>query len=328
MPCNLCPEVKLLKIPFQGNFFRSDLVNPDGQDDGLPMSQPKTSVLRKWGVIGRVLLFLLACPVILVLTQSCCEQTCTPMVRGRYRSWHYHCDTVTHIALCTVGRSSPLRRWGRTNVGELGPADLRFMTGLAMVAVQTALVCIGGHVRWVRTPGEIGLPVAISFFSYLLLASREELAFRGYPLRRLASTVGVWIAQFTVIVAFVLEHRLGGFSWTTALLGVSAGALLFGVAAIATRGLAVPIGLHAGFNFGQWVIGEKEKAGLWRPVIDESFGNRVDAIGMVSYLFVFGLVTLAFWWWQHKNENLHAKHEQGRPACRESSKSVVVDDSA
>jgi hypothetical protein len=139
------------------------------------------------------------------------------------------------------------------------------------------------------------------------------LAFRGYPLRRLASTVGVWIAQFTVIVAFVLEHRLGGFSWTTALLGVSAGALLFGVAAIATRGLAVPIGLHAAFNFGQWVIGEKEKVGLWRPVIEESFRERVDAIGMVSYLFVFGLVTLAFWWWQHKNENLHAKKEQ-RPS--------------
>jgi membrane protease YdiL (CAAX protease family) len=185
------------------------------------------------------------------------------------------------------------------------------MIGLAMVAVQTALVCIGGHVRWVRTPGEIGLPVAISFFSYLLLASREELAFRGYPLRRLASTVGVWIAQFTVIVAFVLEHRLGGFSWTTALLGVSAGALLFGVAAIATRGLAVPIGLHAAFNFGQWVIGEKEKAGLWRPVVEESFRERVDAIGMVSYLFVFGLVTFAFWWWQHKNENLHAKNSDG-----------------
>jgi hypothetical protein len=32
------------------------------------MSQPKTSVLRRWGVFGRVLLFLLACPVILVLT--------------------------------------------------------------------------------------------------------------------------------------------------------------------------------------------------------------------------------------------------------------------
>jgi hypothetical protein len=28
--------------------------------------------------------------------------------------------------------------------------------------------------------------------------------------------------------------------------------------------------------------------------------------GMVSYLFVFGLVTLAFWWWQRKNENPHA----------------------
>jgi hypothetical protein len=66
-------------------------------------------------------------------------------------------------------------------------------------------------------------------------------------------------------------------------------------------------------------------------VIEESFREREDAIGMLSYLFVFGLVTLAFWWWQHKNENLNAKNEQRRPACRESTNStnsVVVDDSA
>jgi hypothetical protein len=67
---------------------------------------------------------------------------------------------------------------------------------------------------------------------------------------------------------------------------------------------------------------------LSAAVIEESFRERVDAIGMVSYLFEFGLGTLAFRWWQHKNENQHAKNEQCRPACRESSNTVVVDDSA
>jgi uncharacterized protein len=295
------------------------------------MSEPKTSVLRKWGVFGRVLLFLLACPVILVLTNPIASKLAGPwpeVAIGLGTTIATLLLTLLFVRweglrLSDVGAELLLASWRRLLLG--------FMIGLAMVAVQTALVCIGGHVRWVRTPGEIGFPVAISLFSYLLLASREELAFRGYPLRRLASTVGVSIAQFMVIVAFVLEHRLGGFSWTTALLGVSAEALLFGVAAIATRGLAVPIGLHAAFNFGQWVIGEKERAGLWRPVIKESFREREDAIGMVSYLFVFGLVTFAFLWWQHKNENLHAKNEHRRPTCRESTNStnsVVVDDSA
>ena len=63
-------------------------------------------------------------------------------------------------------------------------------------------------------------------------------------------------------------------------------------------------------QLGQCVIGEKEKGALWRPGIEESFRERVDAISMVSYRFVFGLLTLAFWWWQHKSENLHAKNEQ------------------
>jgi uncharacterized protein len=168
--------------------------------------------MRKWGVFGRVLLFLLACPVILVLTNPLASKLADPsseVAIGLGTTIATLLLTLLFVRweglrLSDVGAAPTSASWGRLFLG--------FLIGLAMVTVQTALVCFGGHVRWVRTPGAIGLPVAISFFSYLLLASREELAFRGYPLRRLASTVGVWIAQFTVIVAFVLEHRLGGFS--------------------------------------------------------------------------------------------------------------------
>jgi hypothetical protein len=42
------------------------------------VSQPKRTVLRKWGVIARVLLFLLACPVILVLTNPIASKLAHP----------------------------------------------------------------------------------------------------------------------------------------------------------------------------------------------------------------------------------------------------------
>jgi hypothetical protein len=131
--------------------------------------------------------------------------------------------------------------------------------------------------------------------AYLLLACREELAFRGYPLRQLERSFGVWPAQLLVAAAFALEHRAGGYSWTNALFGAFIGSLLFGMAALATRGLALPIGLHAGWNFGQWMIGEKETPGIWTPVQANGPSAHADHVALAAYVLVFAAATLAFW---------------------------------
>jgi membrane protease YdiL (CAAX protease family) len=112
---------------------------------------------------------------------------------------------------------------------------------------------------------------------------------------RLERFFGLWTAQIIVALAFAAEHHAGGYSWFNALLGPFIGSLLFGMASIATRGLAVPIGLHAAWNFGQWVLGEKDLPGLWRPVVEESYRAHVDHVGLIGYVVVFGLATAAFW---------------------------------
>ena len=78
----------------------------------------------------------------------------------------------------------------------------------------------------------------------------------------------------------------------------SVGSLLFGMAALATRGLALPIGLHAAWNFGQWIIGEKESSGLWKPIIPGGPSASTDHVVLIAYVAVFGLATLAFWWFR------------------------------
>jgi hypothetical protein len=135
----------------------------------------------------------------------------------------------------------------------------------------------------------------MALLAYITLASREELAFRGYPLRRLDSSFGAWTAQFVVALVFAVEHVAGGSTWTNAILGVFVGSLLFGMAALVMRGLAVPIGLHAAWNFGQWTLGEKETSGLWRPIVEQGYKLHVDRVGMLSYLLVFGSATVALW---------------------------------
>ena len=164
-----------------------------------------------------------------------------------------------------------------------------------LVFVWAVLAACVSHVRWVRSsPADAGSTLT-ALGIYLTLAAREELAFRGYPLRRLHSEFGLWPAQLAVAAVFVLEHRLGGYPWSDAIFGSGMGALLFGIAAIATGGLALPIGLHAAWNFGQWLIGMKGAAGFWRPVVANANAGGVHFAETTIYVLLMWAATLAFW---------------------------------
>ena len=125
-------------------------------------------------------------------------------------------------------------------------------------------------------PGRTGLP--------WLSAAASQLAF------------GLWAAQFIVALIFALEHVAGGSPWMQALFGAAVGSLLFGMAAIATRGLAVPIGLHAAWNFGDWLHGGKASGGVWRPIGLEVYRDRADRAAMIGYVVIMIAATFAFWW--------------------------------
>jgi membrane protease YdiL (CAAX protease family) len=154
-----------------------------------------------------------------------------------------------------------------------------------------------GQVRWVRAPGPELTFGAIVLIGYLALSCREELAFHGYPLRRLQSRFGVWPAQLMVAAAFAIEHRVGGWPWADAFLGAGVGSLLFGMAAIASRGVAVPIGLHAAWNFGQWALGLRSSPGIWKSIVPE----RNHFVGMMIYVAVFGTATIAIALWNRRS---------------------------
>ena len=196
-------------------------------------------------------------------------------------------------------------RWERIRLRDVGAAidrrtPHRFATGLAigllLVAISSGIVLLAGtHTRWVRTNGVGGRELATWLLVFVLLSCREELAFHGYPLQRLKTAFGLWGAQSLVALVFALEHVAGGYSWTNAFLGAAVGSLLFGMAAIATRGLALPIGLHAAWNLGDWMRGGKSFPGIWHPETPEMFRQRAEAVGMAGYLIVMFAATFIFW---------------------------------
>lgn len=108
-----------------------------------------------------------------------------------------------------------------------------------------------------------------------------------------------------IFIIFSFEHVLGGMGWARAFLGAGVGSLLFGLAALTTKGLAMPIGLHMAWNFGQWVFGFKDNTGIWRAIVDKGFEAPVEFQGMIAYLVIMTLGITGFVAFSHfRNQQL------------------------
>ena len=251
----------------------------------------------RYRIIRHVLLFFIGCAVVLAVV--------APLALRPPGEWsNFVLGTITSLG--TLALSALFVRWDGLSLRDIGAVPegrslLRFasgfLVGLLLVALHAGMAGYVCHVRWIRAWG-VGLaPTAIALVSYFVLSCREELAFRGYPLRRLERPFGLWGAQLIVAIVFAVEHVAGGSTWMHAFLGAGVGSLLFGMAALTTRGLAMPIGLHAAWNFGGWMLGEKESSGLWRTVVEERFQARFEFAGTFSYILVMVSATLVFLFW-------------------------------
>jgi uncharacterized protein len=156
-------------------------------------------------------------------------------------------------------------------------------------------------VRFVRAEISI-LSVVSAIGLYLVLAAYEEIGFRGYPMRRLLRSFGVWPTLLLIAPVFAFYHISLGWGLFPALIGTGAGSLLFGMAAVAARrGLAFPIGVHAGWNFTTWSLGVGN-AGIFKMTFPAVLTERVQAIGMCAYLTCMLFGTLLLWFWSKRGE--------------------------
>ena len=263
---------------------------------------------RMKGVL-RSFLFLIACPVVLIITTSFVKTT----------SFAATIEAGAISCVVTYGLTLLFLRWDGWHLRDAGLAltpksPLRMFSGLliglALVAFQETSLYATGHIRWAYTgsASSIGL-LAPAILAYLLLALREEIAFRAYPLRHLERDLGAWASLLIVGLVFAVEHVAGGFSWVNSLLGPLAGAILFGMAALATRGIAVPLGIHFAFNLGQWIMGQKETAGLWRVSVDPAFQKQTETIGYAAYLLGALAATFGFWLHYHRRVAPFVSHQ-------------------
>src|SRR5215216_5173550 len=153
---------------------------------------------RRWRAIARVVLFFVACAAVLAATAPL-----APLLP----------ELPPELVIGTVADLGALAltvlfvRWAGLRLEDVGASlggrsALRlaggFLLGLFLVALHSSVVAVAGHVRWVPAPGARPADTTVTLLAYLALACREELAFRGYPLRRLEPLIGLWGAQLLV----------------------------------------------------------------------------------------------------------------------------------
>lgn len=248
----------------------------------------------QWRVLAAVALFWLATVGILVGCGRLSYEAPAPFSAV---AW----GATSSIGL--LGLTAAFLHWERR---EASSAGLRFqLVSIGRFGIGAAVggALYGGYLLVLLSLTEIRLvpapPIPTATFllalaTYTVLAMMEEVGFRGYALRRLEEILGRGSAIVLGAVAFGTLHLAYGWTLGAAMLGAGAGALLFGIAALVSRGLAVPIGVHAAWNVAGWSVGEKDGAGLWRLAIPEP-ANGAATVGSLSYMLVMALGFIGFW---------------------------------
>ncbi|MGA2083576.1 MAG: type II CAAX endopeptidase family protein [Holophaga sp.] len=162
------------------------------------------------------------------------------------------------------------RRWGVEFV-------LGLLAGAGLMALMALMAYLGGGVQWARDP-QAGLGrLTAGGWLYLAVAAREELLFRGYLFQRLERALGARSTLVLTAVLFAGVHwgnpGMAGATRIWASLNIGLAAVLLGLCYLRTRSLALPMGLHLGWNWVQGTllgfgVSGYPAAGWWIPATD------------------------------------------------------------
>ena len=184
--------------------------------------------------------------------------------------------------------------------------------GIALIVI-TALGILGaGGFHWVRNPAGSVSTLLAGAWLFLAVGINEEGLFRGYLFQRLVDGIGVWPTQLLMAVLFAMVHwgnpGMSGAVKIWATLNIALSAILLGLAYLKTRSLALPIGIHLGWNWAQgnllgFQVSGTAVEGFWKPSLHAkpawlhggAFGLEATlACTIICTAFILGLAG-----WKH-----------------------------
>lgn len=157
--------------------------------------------------------------------------------------------------ICQKWRRRPFAQCiGVLNLGWLRDLVFGCAVGAALMITPALLLAATGLVTWQVSPvGVAALAPALGLA--LAVAATEELLFRGFFFQRLIDGLGHSAAQLIVGAFFLLTHstalKSAGSLGYLAGLNIFLASVMFGLAFVRTKSLAMPIGIHLAANFTQ-----------------------------------------------------------------------------
>jgi uncharacterized protein len=213
---------------------------------------------------------------------------------------------------CTRLRKEPLSSVGfRLGRRWFQEAAWGLLLGVAMMLFVVAIIWLIGGVRFELDPSRSAKAMLAGLYFFLFAALLEETLFRGFLFQRLIDGLGVWPAQIVLATLFALAHwGSPGMQGTTEIVAsadIFLAAVMLGLAYIRTRSLALPLGLHLGWNYAQghmfgFGVSGFEFGGWLKPV----FQGKAEwltggAFGPESSVFsppITLLVIVLLWRWK------------------------------
>ena len=210
--------------------------------------------------------------------------------------------------ICQLIREKPLTELtGAFNGQWVKNLITGLCVGAALMILPALFLYFGGWLTWqISATDMMSLLSAAGLF--ISVAVAEEFLFRGFVFQRLIASIGIWAAQLIMAGYFLLIHLnnpgMSGSIKLFASVNIFLASIMFGLAFIKTKSLAMPIGLHFMANWvqgtllGFGVSGNKETS-LLKPIFSHapqwltggSFGLEASVPGViciiVSIIFLY-----------------------------------------
>ncbi len=126
------------------------------------------------------------------------------------------------------------------------------------------------------------------------LALMEELGFRAYPLEILKDKTGIRLSIIITSILFALYHVANGWTIASSFYGPAIWGLVFGIAALYSKGIALPTGMHYATNLTTDAFGDAiNTVSIWTVREGASPATTAGGIDWITVLPAAALLIFA-----------------------------------
>lgn len=183
-----------------------------------------------------------------------------------------------------------------------------FIIGIGITILLLAITFYFSELKLVYNKESNISWILLWLLAFLPLAFMEEIIFRGPAFIKINNKVGIWPAQILFALLFTWYHDFTGLTFLDQLLGPGIWALIYGIAAISTKGLAFPTGLHMAINVVLAIVGQKDdRHAVWNIELAKELTEmqyQPDTIGLILQISILIIGIILTEYYRRNRRNL------------------------